>query len=92
MEWPNPVIGRVAYSKSGRDKGRLFIIIDILDEDFVLIYDGDLRPVEKPKKKRIKHLKYTDLMAEDIVEIIKNGKTLLNADIKKAISKIRNLL
>ena len=49
---PNPVIGRVAYSKSGRDKGA-FIIIDILDEDFVLISDGDLRPVEKPKRKEL---------------------------------------
>ncbi|NLX76950.1 MAG: RNA-binding protein [Clostridiaceae bacterium] len=92
MEWSNPVIGRVAYSRAGRDKGRLFIVIGVVDEDFVLISDGDLRPVEKPKKKRIKHLKYTDLMAEDIVEILRNGKTPLNADIQKAIGRIRNLL
>lgn len=92
MEWSNPVIGRVAYSKAGRDKGRLFIVIGILDEDFVLISDGDLRPVEKPKKKRIKHLKYTDLVAENIAETVKNGRMPLNADIQKAISEMQNLL
>lgn len=92
MEWSNPVIGRVAYSKAGRDKERLFIVIGVIDEDFVLVADGDLRPVEKPKKKRIKHLKYTDLVAEDIVRIIESGKTLLNADIQKAINEMRNLL
>jgi len=51
MDWSNPVIGRVAYSKAGRDKGKLFIVIGIVDEDFVLVCDGDLRPVEKPKRK-----------------------------------------
>lgn len=92
MELSNPVIGRVAYSKAGRDKGKLFIVIGILNEDFVLISDGDLRPVERPKKKRIKHLEYTDLVAEDIVNIINSNKKLQNADIQKAINKMKNLL
>lgn len=92
MEWSNPVIGRVAYSKAGRDKGRLFIVIGVIDEDFVLISDGDLHPVEKPKKKRIKHLKYTDLVAENIVEILKNGRKLINADIQKTLNEMQNLL
>jgi len=92
MEWSNPVIGRVAYSKAGRDKGRLFIVIGVINEDFVLISDGDLRPVEKPKKKRIKHLKYTDLVAENIVEILKNGRKLINADIQKTLNEMQNLL
>jgi len=92
MEWSDPVIGRVAYSKAGRDKGRLFIVIGVIDEDFVLISDGDLRPVEKPKKKRIKHLKYTDLVAENIVEILKNGRKLINADIQKTLNEMQNLL
>lgn len=92
MDWSNPVIGRVVYSKAGRDKGKLFIVIGILNEDFVLICDGDLRPVERPKKKRIKHLKYTDLVAGDIAEMLKSGKKPLNADIQKAINEMKKLL
>ena len=44
-------IGLLAYSKCGRDKKRLFCVIGVLDEDFVLIADGRLRRMEKPKKK-----------------------------------------
>lgn len=53
-------IGLLAYSKCGRDKKRLFCVIGRLDEDFVLIADGRLRRIEKPKKKRLKHLSFTD--------------------------------
>lgn len=92
MEWSNPVIGRIVYSKAGRDKGRLFIVVGIINENFVLVSDGDLRPVEKPKKKRIKHLKYTDLVADDIARIIKSGKKPLNTDIQKAINAMQGFI
>lgn len=85
----NPVIGRVAYSKAGRDKGRLFIVVGVVNEDFVLIADGDLRPVDRPKRKRIKHLRYTDLTAESILVKMENGRKLLNADLKNAIREMQ---
>ncbi|NLN64990.1 MAG: RNA-binding protein [Clostridiaceae bacterium] len=92
MNGLNPVIGRVVYSKAGRDKGKLLIVIDVLNEDFVLVADGGLRPVERPKKKRIKHLKYTDLTAEAVVEKLNGGKKLLNQDLKDAIRELQELL
>jgi len=92
MSFEDPVVGRVAYSKAGRDKGRLFIVIGAVNEDFVLISDGDLRPVEKPKKKRIKHLEYTDMIARPILEILKEGKKPLNADLRAAIQEVGKLL
>ena len=49
-------IGMLAYSKCGRDRKRLFCVVDVIDENFVLISDGKLHRVEKPKKKRLKHL------------------------------------
>jgi LSU ribosomal protein L14E len=44
-------IGRIVKSKAGRDKDRIFIIVGVADEKHVLIADGDLRKIEKPKKK-----------------------------------------
>lgn len=92
MNGLNPVIGRVAYSKAGRDKGKLFIVIGVLDEDFVWIADGDLRPVERPKKKKVKHLKYTDLTADTVVEKIKSRSKLMNSDLEKAIRDLKDRL
>ena len=53
-------VGMLAYSKCGRDKKRLFCVVAVLDEDFVLIADGKLHKQETPKKKRLKHLSFTE--------------------------------
>ena len=42
--------GIVVLSQKGRDKGRAFMILYQLDDDFVLIADGATHRVEKPKK------------------------------------------
>ncbi|HZK26464.1 MAG TPA: KOW domain-containing RNA-binding protein [Thermoclostridium sp.] len=91
MEWSNPVIGRFAYSTAGRDKGRLFIVVNVIDEDFVSVADGGLRSIKVPKKKRIKHLKYTDLVSEEILQMIKNGTEPMDSDIRKAIIEVKDI-
>ena len=47
----------VATSLAGRDKGRKFVIVGVLDDEHVYIADGKMRKIEKPKKKKLKHLK-----------------------------------
>ena len=51
-------VGLLAYSKCGRDRKRLFCVVDVIDENFVLIADGMLHKIENPKKKRLKHLSF----------------------------------
>lgn len=46
-------IGRLVLSKAGRDKDNSFIIIDILDDNYVYICDGDIHTLDKPKKKKL---------------------------------------
>ena len=45
-------IGRVVYSKAGRDAERPFIVVDGINDSYLLIVDGSLRKIEKPKKKK----------------------------------------
>ena len=49
------VKGSAAVSKAGRDKGRWFAVLSI-EDGFANIADGDLRKLEKPKRKKLKHL------------------------------------
>ncbi|MDO4753919.1 MAG: hypothetical protein Q4A41_02830 [Bacillota bacterium] len=63
--------GSVVISLSGRDKGRKMVVVEIIDEDYVLVADGDLRKIEKPKRKKRKHIKK---MNHDQVEIISNSQ------------------
>jgi len=50
------VVGRVVYSKAGRDKKRPFVIVGVTDDGSALIADGNLRAASKPKKKNLRHL------------------------------------
>lgn len=47
---------RIVRSKAGRDKGRLFIVISDEQNGYVNIVDGMLRTLDKPKRKKQKHI------------------------------------
>ncbi|MEA4825280.1 MAG: KOW domain-containing RNA-binding protein [Clostridium sp.] len=79
------LIGRIAYSKAGRDSGRMFIIWDVIDSEYVYIIDGDLRKIERPKKKKLKHLNITNEVVDVIRELIISGESISNAKIRKCL-------
>jgi ribosomal protein L14E/L6E/L27E len=79
----NSLIGKVVHSKSGRDKDRYFIIVGIIDTNYVYISDGDLRKIEKPKKKKIKHLIFTDIVAEEFRELLLSNEKVSNSKIRR---------
>lgn len=78
-------LGQIVVSRAGRDAGRKFVVIKVLDTDFVEISDGDLHRMEKPKKKRMKHLNIADQRSEDLEKKLKNGSKITNAEIRKAL-------
>lgn len=83
---PEYVIGQLVFSKSGRDKGKLFIVVGI-EGEYLYLADGKLRKVEKPKKKKIKHVQKTNHVVEIIKEKILEDGRLSNADIRKALAQ-----
>ena len=78
-------IGRVAVSTAGRDKGRFFMILDIIDDQYVYIVDGDLRLKERPKKKKLRHLKLCADVLTVIAGKINEGARVFDAEIRSAI-------
>ncbi|MDD2457207.1 MAG: KOW domain-containing RNA-binding protein [Eubacteriales bacterium] len=48
--------GQLVVSKAGHDTGRVYLIVDVM-EHFVSCVDGDLRGLDKPKRKRWRHVK-----------------------------------
>jgi len=79
-------VGQVVYSKSGHDKGKAFVIADV-EGDFLYLVDGKCRTVNKPKKKKIKHVQLTNYKESDIKTKIESGEYLLDADFVKALKK-----
>lgn len=78
----NSLLGKVVNSKAGRDMHRSFIVVGIIDSEYVYISDGQLRKIEKPKKKKVKHLNFTETVAEEIRVIIISKKQVTNSKIK----------
>jgi large subunit ribosomal protein L14e len=83
-------LGQVVYSKAGRDAGKGFIIVGILDDGNVLISDGDLRRIEKPKKKKIKHLDLTKDINITLGHKLENKLKVSNSDMRKALADLEN--
>lgn len=78
-------LGQIVRSKSGRDKDRYFIVVGLIDDNYVLIADGDLRKISNPKKKKIKHLAFLNRFAEDLMESLRDNKRINDADLRKSL-------
>jgi ribosomal protein L14E/L6E/L27E len=83
------MLGKVVYSKNGRDKGRMFVIVEVVNERFVLLADGDLRKIENPKVKNIKHLQITRMQANDVLTCLSRGEKPDNHIIRKNLKRLQ---
>ena len=72
-------------SKAGRDKGQLFYVIDT-DEQYVYLADGKSRKLEKPKRKKRKHVEQVPRTESRIAEKIRNGEKVLNSELRKELA------
>lgn len=84
----NPLVpGQIVRSKSGHDKGNVFFVVEVLDDDYVLIADGDRRRSESPKKKKVKHLQPFNRINETVAEKLSQGIKLENIELQRELEK-----
>lgn len=80
--------GRAVHSTAGRDSGRRLIVLS-MDGEYAYAADGDLRRVETPKKKKLRHVKATAEYFPSIAETVRAGKMPSNAEIRKCLQTDR---
>ena len=78
------MIGKFVTSKAGHDKTKLYVIMNE-DSEYVYLVDGDLKPVDKPKKKSKKHIQIINRVDETIQNKLETKEIIYNEDIKRAI-------
>ena len=74
--------GRAVQSLQGRDAGRCFVILQVVDDQFVLMADGLTRKLDHPKKKKVKHLHPKPVRMEGVEDGL-NSHQLLDSDLRK---------
>lgn len=78
----------MVISKSGRDLGKVFVVVRVINERYLSLSDGDLRKIENPKKKNIRHLQVTSIQAEEVLDCLHKGEIPANHVIKKSLKQI----
>ena len=81
--------GLLAYSLAGHDKGKIYFIVKE-ERDYFWLVDGEVRPLENPKKKNKKHVQIIKRnisvrLKEDTVESDIGLKSVTNESIKRTI-------
>ncbi|MCL1877669.1 MAG: KOW domain-containing RNA-binding protein [Defluviitaleaceae bacterium] len=73
--------GTIVFSKAGRDKGMEMVVLEA-EGEFLLLADGRRRTLEKPKRKKVKHIQPTNTQ---ILMKPECGRALQDADIRKQL-------
>lgn len=77
-------IGQVVYSKCGHDKGDVLLVASVNGE-YLCLVDGKCRTLEKPKRKKKKHVQPTSYIEENVAEKLRQKAYLQDAEVRKAL-------
>lgn len=89
---PEVQVGQLVRSKAGRDKDRYYLVYQTMDDYFVYVIDGESRKVTNPKKKNTRHLQTTNQVAYHLVDRLKAGDPVTDAEVRAAIKELVAIL
>lgn len=84
--------GQLVVSTAGRDKNVFYLIWNTIGEKYIEVVDGEKHPIAKPKKKNLKHIMITMLVAREIEELVLSGQSIKDFQIAAAIRRKKNEL
>ena len=78
----------IVRSDAGRDKGKLFYVLDTQGE-YLLLADGKSRKVESPKRKKRRHVLFVAAEENRLSGKIKGEEKITNSELRKALAAYR---
>lgn len=77
--------GQVVESIAGRDRGKHYLILRLVDERFCLVVNGRDRKVVNPKNKNRRHLLPLDMIETAVAARLDRGETVTDEEIDRAL-------
>ncbi len=77
----------IVRATAGRDKGKIFFVLDV-EEDFLLLADGRTRRVERPKRKKRRHVSFVSRVDCRVAEKIRGGEKLSNSELRRTLAQL----
>ena len=78
-------IANLVQATAGREQGKYFFVLET-DGEYLLLADGKSRRLEKPKRKKRKHVQAAFQTESRIAEKIRNGEKVLNSELRKELA------
>lgn len=79
------MVAYMAISLAGHDKNRLYMIIEEREQT-VLLSDGNLRPIQKMKMKKKKHIQLIkQIIDPELADRIRDKKPFRDEEVKHAL-------
>ncbi len=78
-------LGQIVFSKAGRDSGRYYAVVEVIDENRVRIADGDLRRIKRAKLKNVRHLGTNGDMLAKIAKKLEEGAQVFDRELFSAL-------
>ena len=72
----------IVLSVAGRDQGKLFYVLET-DGAYVLVANGRERRLERPKRKKLKHVRKVPRAESRIARKIASGEKVLNSELRR---------
>lgn len=76
----------IVISLNGRDEGKHFFVLGI-EEEYVLLANGKGRRIERPKRKKLKHVQFVAKPDCRVSEKIRNNEKISNSDLRRALAQ-----
>lgn len=77
----------IVRASAGRDKGRLFFVLET-EGEYLLLVDGKTRRLEKPKRKKRRHVAFFRSGSGcRVCEKIKNRERLSNSELRRTLAE-----
>ena len=84
---PDLSIADVVISTAGRDAGKLFYVIEA-DDLFLMLVNGKDRTMDKPKRKKRKHVKKVLCSETRVAEKLRAGDKVLSSELRRDLAYI----
>ena len=82
---PDIQISDVVISTTGRDQGELFYVIDT-ELPYLLLANGKDRPLDKPKRKKCKHVQKVLRSETRVAEKLIAGDKVINSELRRDLA------
>ena len=79
------IISDVVISTAGRDQGKLFYVIGT-DPVYLTLANGKDRTLEKPKRKKRRHIQKVLRSETRVAEKLRHGDKVLNSELRRDLA------